>query len=93
MTPIHLTSEALTVEQIIQLRKLIHSDINKNNRQKASMTTYHNTKSGQEAVKRAQKKYYQKQKKLKVQAGFEEQIALKLKEIAELKEQLKQIDE
>jgi hypothetical protein len=93
MTPIHLTSEELTVEQIIQLRKLIHSDINKNNRQKASMTTYHKTKSGKEAVKRAQKKYYQKQKKLKAKAELDEQIASKLKEIEDLKQQLNQFTE
>ena len=93
MTPIHLTTEALTVEQIILLRKLIHSDINKNNRQKASMTTYHKTQSGKDAMKRAQIKYYQKQKKLKARALLDEQIALKLKEIEELKQQLNQFTE
>ena len=93
MTPIHLTSEELTVEQIIQLRKLIHSDINKNNCHKASVDSYHKTKSGKEAIKRAQKKYYQKQKQLKAKAELDEQIASKLKEIEDLKHQLKQFTE
>ena len=65
MMPIHIISEELTVDQIIQLRRLIHSDINKPNRQKASMTTYHNTKSGKEAVKRAQKNTIKNKNNLK----------------------------